>query len=278
MLPTMFPPHYEIFDFLVLQYHSRLCVMVEQLQRAQDIDPSEIMSLLNWVQKYHASMAELGIDASTFEEQLLGTGDESLRTNYVKIMETKLQSWTHNVIATAVRQWFLPPGEGQVRPPDRTAADLYVSRAPVLVFEMIDQQVDVAFQPGGGVQFATRVLEQCADTIKFFSQGFLDSLQTVQDMYYSTPGERSDQTPEFIVEYMMTAVNDSVSCQSYLADFQVRSQRGGACMCAGSNPRVIAAHRLEGARAGKVRRVIDRLDVASREVDARGAVVPCDAD
>ena len=42
-LPHRFPPEYQIFEFYVAQYHSRLCVRIDKLQRSDKIDPWHIL-------------------------------------------------------------------------------------------------------------------------------------------------------------------------------------------------------------------------------------------
>jgi len=117
-LPSRFPPGENIFQYFLSQYHNRLCLMTEQLQSSADIDPQEIMMLLNWVPVYNSEMVvRLGVDVGSLGQQLLGCGDDELRGHYLQVMTGKLSSWCSNLVRIEAEKWFQEPSE-EDEPPD----------------------------------------------------------------------------------------------------------------------------------------------------------------
>ena len=70
-LPPRMPESYDIFNFFLDQYHSRLCNLLDRLQKNDGIMPDEIMTLLRWAPKYKSMMSHsIGVDVTTrFEQQ-----------------------------------------------------------------------------------------------------------------------------------------------------------------------------------------------------------------
>ncbi|EGD83198.1 hypothetical protein PTSG_03829 [Salpingoeca rosetta] len=98
--------------------------------------------------------------------------------------------------------------------PPLKANGLYVTDTPVILFQMIERQIDVAFQRGGGGLFAAQVLEECYRAIKEFHQGYESALSEVQAEY---TGEEAKPHPRYLVEHMMAVVNNFHRSRNYMS-------------------------------------------------------------
>lgn len=59
----------------------------------------------------------LGVDVSTLGQQLLGCGEDELRSHYLRVMTSKLTDWCNNLVRIEAEKWFMPPSE-EDEPPD----------------------------------------------------------------------------------------------------------------------------------------------------------------
>ena len=221
VLPRCFPPGEEIFTFFFSQYHSRLCLMTEHMQGSEDIDPSEIMMLLNWVPVYNNEIGvRLGVEATDLGQQLLGCGEDELRGHYLRIISKKLGDWCGNLVRIEAERWQeeVNEEEPEEEPQPPSSVDgMYLTDAPVILFQMIDQQVNVAFQPGGGVDFADRLLRQCFTTLKSFHAEYVARLLVVQRVVRAG----QEQAP-MLPELMMAATNNNAQARKYMAQVQAK--------------------------------------------------------
>eukprot|EP00041_Stephanoeca_diplocostata_P033821 m.1126447 g.1126447 ORF g.1126447 m.1126447 type:complete len:480 (-) comp24412_c0_seq16:778-2217(-) len=148
-----------------------------------------------------------------FPDQLLSRsgGESAMRAQYIDMLRKKLESWCNNLIATEVEPWFVIT-EDDPTPPNTNLEGLFYSDAPKILFQMIDQQIDVAFSPGNPVSFVQALLDECMKTLERFVTDYAKSVQQCRDLYVGpTPSER----PELLVEYMMTCGNNTIQIREY---------------------------------------------------------------
>lgn len=93
----------------------------------------------------------------------------------------------------------------------------YMTDAPVILFQMIDQQVDVAFQPGGGSEFASALLRHCFTTLKTFHAEYIANLMKVEAVLKNGQ-EQATHLPEFL----MAAVNNNAKARVYISQVQAK--------------------------------------------------------
>eukprot|EP00041_Stephanoeca_diplocostata_P033820 m.1127804 g.1127804 ORF g.1127804 m.1127804 type:complete len:309 (-) comp24412_c0_seq143:1865-2791(-) len=158
-----------------------------------------------------------------FPDQLLSRsgGESAMRAQYIDMLRKKLESWCNNLIATEVEPWFVIT-EDDPTPPNTNLEGLFYSDAPKILFQMIDQQIDVAFSPGNPVSFVQALLDECMKTLERFVTDYAKSVQQCRDLYVGpTPSER----PELLVEYMMTCGNNTIQIREYFIP-QLREKVG----------------------------------------------------
>eukprot|EP00730_Choanoeca_flexa_P003395 TRINITY_DN11394_c0_g1_i10.p1 TRINITY_DN11394_c0_g1~~TRINITY_DN11394_c0_g1_i10.p1 ORF type:complete len:753 (+),score=237.98 TRINITY_DN11394_c0_g1_i10:1426-3684(+) len=211
VLTMCFPAHYDIFRFFLIQYHECLCEKADQMQSRPDIDPSEIMKLLNWVPEYNEQLkSELAVDPNELEKTLLGLGEAGLRKHYLQVLTVKLSSWIKNLVDNESKVWFKMGDEPEM---PLESDGLYMTDTPVILFQMIQQQIDVAFQPGGGANFAKVLLDQCFKSLEDFLRASDDKLTIAQHVF---TGDEKQEMPPALVEHLMAAVNNYLRSQTYV--------------------------------------------------------------
>eukprot|EP00045_Choanoeca_perplexa_P003513 m.31561 g.31561 ORF g.31561 m.31561 type:complete len:754 (+) comp12088_c0_seq1:132-2393(+) len=210
-LTMCFPPDYDIFRFFLKTYHESLCAKADQMQSRADIDPSEIMKLLNWVPEYNEELkTQLSVDPQELEKTLLGLGEAGLRKHYLQVLTVKLSTWITNLVENEAKVWFKTGGEPEM---PLESDGLYMSDTPVILFQMIQQQIDVAFQPGGGSNFAKILLDQCFRSMEDFLRASDGKLGLAMANY---SGPEKLEMPGTLVEHLIAAANNYLRSQTYV--------------------------------------------------------------
>ncbi|CAH0387252.1 unnamed protein product [Bemisia tabaci] len=136
-----FPPWYNIIDKFVFMYHNCLSKHLEEII-AQGLKGNEYVSILSWtINTYPGSELmrhpELNIDTSTMGPLLRPAIIEQLQCSYLEYMENNYVEWMQKTLETEKQDWSA--GGTQ-----ETGADgAFYTAAPVIVFQMIDQNLQV---------------------------------------------------------------------------------------------------------------------------------------
>jgi exocyst complex component 3 len=135
-----FPPSYNILDEYVKMYHNALSHCLEELIEA-GVEGNEYVTILSWVMNTYPgpemmTYPELQIDLSKvgplINKQLLA----SMESEYLKTMEKNYTEWMLKTLETEKQEWL------QTHPPDQDD-QYYHTSAPVIIFQMIDQNLQV---------------------------------------------------------------------------------------------------------------------------------------
>lgn len=218
ILPQCFPADYDIYRFLLNSYHNRLRIMVENLKNDPEIQPHEIMTLLNWMPVYNKQMKDtLGVDVETeFTQQLLDCSEDELRQSYLSMLSDKLVSWGANLITQEVKVWFKDYGpDDDFFIPNTTPDGKYYTETTVILFQMLDQQIEVAFQPGGGPEFAKELIRQCFNALNRYVTAYGEQLNQVRTKFF---GSIRHSRPPALPEYMVASINGNVSAVKHVKD------------------------------------------------------------
>ncbi|KAG2218228.1 hypothetical protein INT45_000770 [Circinella minor] len=200
-----FPKKYKIFPYFVLEYHRHtydfLNYMVDQ-----DLDAGTILRLLRFVRDYYSTMStRLGVTEELLEPQLLDGQEQSLVDEYLKLVRTKLVEWTSNLMSTESRDFVQ-----RNQPPEMTSDGQYGMTGAVDMFQIINQQIDVAADANQG-KLLYLVVNECHKVMKD-SQSFWKKLlgsETRKQL------DEPEQAPEGFVEYVMAMSNDQIKCADF---------------------------------------------------------------
>ena len=200
-----FPKKYKIFPYFVLEYHRHTYDFLNFMVN-QDLDAGTILRLLRFVRDYYSTMStRLGVTEELLEPQLLDGQEQSLVDEYLKLVRTKLVEWTSNLMSTESRDFVQ-----RNQPPEMTSDGQYGMTGAVDMFQIINQQIDVAADANQG-KLLYLVVNECHKVMKD-SQSFWKKLLASETRKQL---EEPEQAPEGFVEYVMAMSNDQIKCADF---------------------------------------------------------------
>ncbi|KAI7868607.1 exocyst complex component Sec6-domain-containing protein [Spinellus fusiger] len=200
-----FPAKYKIFPHFVLEYHRHTYEMLNGMVD-QDLDAGTILRLLRFVRDYYTTMStRLGVTEELLEPQLLDGQEQALVDEYLKLVRSKLAEWTSNLMSSESRDFV-----GRESPPEMTSDGKYGMAGAVDMFQIINQQIDVAAEANQG-KLLYLVVYECHKVMKD-SQSFWKKL-LVSEMRRQI--EQPEDVPEGFVEYVMALANDQIKCSDF---------------------------------------------------------------
>jgi len=136
-----FPPHYDIVNKFVHMYHSSLSHHLQEVIQS-GLQGNEYVSMLSWIMNTYTGSElmqhpELNIDMSSVGPLLNNSVIDSLQQQYLKNMEMNYVEWMHKTLETEKLDWGIgtaPEGDDQ---------GFFHTSAPVIIFQMIDQNLQV---------------------------------------------------------------------------------------------------------------------------------------
>ncbi|KAI9030885.1 exocyst complex component Sec6-domain-containing protein [Phycomyces nitens] len=200
-----FPKKYKIFPHFVLEYHRHTYELLNGMVD-QDLDAGTILRLLRFVRDYYATMStRLGVTEELLEPQLLDGQEQTLVDEYLKLVRNKLAEWTSNLMSSESRDFV-----AREHPPETTPDGQYGMSGAVDMFQIINQQIDVAADANQG-KLLYLVVYECHKVMKD-SQSFWKKL-LLSEMHRQL--EQPEEAPEGFVEYVMALANDQIKCSDF---------------------------------------------------------------
>eukprot|EP01135_Chromosphaera_perkinsii_P000466 Nk52_evm20s96 gene=Nk52_evmTU20s96 len=206
-LAQRFPPSYDIFDFFLQNYYSILYETLDKMA-ASVVKPNAIVLLLNWVETFLDDMFEhLEIERSELNPPLLETRRYELMNRYVSLIKMQMSEWSANILVNEESEWLKSTAENS--PLEVGADDFFYSSAPIILFQMVDQQFAVASSIRNN-KFVFEVLQQCGAMLLKYQSGLEKQIQTFSQEYF-----RAETKPEFFMYYLMCNINNNVRCREF---------------------------------------------------------------
>lgn len=206
-----FPPDYEIYKFYVREYHKALNNIIKRLV-AQEPEASVILQLHGWMKEYRKTMKELEVPPELLEPPLLDGKDQTLIDDYLNLIVKKLDEWSGNIMKTEIKD-FITRDER----PEIDADGLYGMQGAVIMFQMVNQQVDLAADSGQGAILA-RVVE---DSNRVMRHGQLQWITTIENEYKKQV-EKPEDAKGGLVEYVIAVANDQIKSADYAEALSAR--------------------------------------------------------
>ncbi|VVC36563.1 Exocyst complex component EXOC3/Sec6 [Cinara cedri] len=134
-----FPPSYEIFNKFVYMYHSSLSANLEDII-SNGLEGNEYVTIISWVTNTYPGIElmknpELNIDINKVGSLLKPTIINDLQSKYLEYIKGNYKEWMLKTLFTEKNDWYDSPEIG----PD----GCFHSAAPVIIFQMIDQNLQV---------------------------------------------------------------------------------------------------------------------------------------
>ncbi|KAL3226800.1 hypothetical protein MRX96_024627 [Rhipicephalus microplus] len=136
-----FPPEYDIFNRYVRMYHSCLSRHLQSII-ANELEGNEYITVLGWLTVYTSEELmghpDLALETHSLEP-LLGRQDvQQLIDKYLGTLVANYQDWLRNALQSDVKDWH------RECEPDMDSRGCYHTSAPMIVFQMVDQHLQVA--------------------------------------------------------------------------------------------------------------------------------------
>lgn len=137
-----FPPSYDIFNKFVGMYHICLSRHLQELIQ-NGLEGNEYVSILAWVLNTYAGPElmghpELNIDKMRLQPLLSSNVLSQLQQQYLQNMENNYLQWMENTLGTEKQEWI-----SSTLPKEINRDGYFVTSAPVIIFQMIDQNLQV---------------------------------------------------------------------------------------------------------------------------------------
>ncbi|XP_033640701.1 exocyst complex component 3-like [Asterias rubens] len=198
LLGPCFPPHYNIFEYFVKMYQECLASHLQDMI-SEELEPNEIISLLTWLNEYRGPMmmsnSELGLDVSKLPPLLPARTVEDLQQQYLKTLHTNIQKWMGNALQTDVKDWHTesePVSDGE---------GYYRTQLPVIIFQMIEQNLQVSNQIS--TDLTTKVVLLCVEELQMFIDTYKLNIHS-----YKIKHQADRSQPRFYFQYMVAIVNN----------------------------------------------------------------------
>ena len=208
----LFPEDYEITPFLVKAYHRFLN---ETLRKIVDSAPEAqvLLELHAWIKEYRQSMKELEVPTTWLQPPLLDGKSQDLIEDYVKLIVTKLDEWTVNLMReeTSKFQW-------RTREPERADNGQFGMEGVVDFFQLVNQQCDLALDSNQGAVLG-RVVVESAKVMRRVQQ---DWLRIVAEEARFQVEKKPEEVPGGLVEYVIALANDQLKSADYAEALSTR--------------------------------------------------------
>jgi hypothetical protein len=206
-----FPQDWDVYSHFVREYHKALNSTIQKLL-ASEPDATALLTLHAWLKEYRDSMKELEIPPELLEPPLLGGHEQSLIDDYLKLIVKKLDEWSANLMKTELNEFT-----SRAEPPELDADGQYGMQGAVILFQMVNQQVDAAMESGQGMILA-RVISETNRVMR----GVQDQWTRLVDVEYKKMSERPDEVPGGLVEYVTALANDQIKSADYTEALSAR--------------------------------------------------------
>ncbi|KAI0260109.1 exocyst complex component Sec6 [Gloeopeniophorella convolvens] len=206
-----FPPDWDAYSHFIREYHRALNATILRLA-ASEPEASALLTLHAWLKEYKSSMKELEIPPELLEPPLLDGKEQSLIEDYLQLIVKKLDEWSTNLMKTEVAEFT-----ARAEPPELDADGQYGMQGAVILFQMVNQQVDAATESGQGAILA-RVVGEANRVMR----GVQDQWTRLVDVEYKKTVDKPEETPGGLVEYVIALANDQIKSADYTEALSAR--------------------------------------------------------
>nr|XP_057933609.1 exocyst complex component 3 [Doryrhamphus excisus] len=204
LMVQCFPPHYNTFNRFFSLYHNAVSTRVKELA-FEDLEANEIVSLLTWVLNTYKSVEMMGhpelISESSNQLESLLPQDvvDDLLSKYVQTFTSNITGWLRKALETDKKDWQ------KETEPEADQDGYYQTTLPAIVFQMFEQNLQVAAQIDG--DFKEQVLKLCLKQMNSFLIRYKE-----EAVAYKEEHLRDRQLPQCYVQYMIAIINN---CQTF---------------------------------------------------------------
>jgi exocyst complex component 3 len=198
-LAPCFAPDYDIYAFFVKEYHKTLNVTIKKLLAANP-EASLLLILHQWLKEYKNTMKELEVPPEYLEPALLEGNEQALIDDYLKLIIKKLDEWSTNLMKTEIQEFTT-----RADPPEIDGDGLYGTQGAVILFQMVNQQVDVATESGQGA-----ILAKVVSETNRVMRGIQDQWTKILEAEFKKQTEKPEEAIGGLDSYSIALANDQI--------------------------------------------------------------------
>ncbi|KAH3748666.1 exocyst complex component 3-like isoform X2 [Dreissena polymorpha] len=212
LLPPVFPPYYNIVNKFVWMYHEALSKHIKDMME-QKLEGNEFVTLLQWLNSYDSpelmKHPSLNIDTKELGPLLHNDDVEKLQKEYLTNMKKNIQDWTGNTLKSEQKDWCRNEG------PDQDGEGFYNTSLPMIIFQMIEQNIQVAGMLGESIML--RSLEQFVEVLSNFAEQLKGVVGIYRDRHLQDRRE-----PKFYLHYLIATANNLLTFGDYMTQLRKR--------------------------------------------------------
>lgn len=207
----LFPEDYNVWEFYVKAYHTRLNEALNGIVKSNP-EARVLLKMHAWIKEYRGVMKEFEVPGAWLQPALLDGKSQDLIEDYVALIVDKFDKWTINLMKTENRDFT-----SRDAPPETDPDGTYVLQFAMIMFQMANQQVDLAADSGQGAVLA-RVVAESAKVMTSCQTQWLKILEREFDKQVRLP----ESTPPGLVEYVVALANDQLKAADYAEAMSAR--------------------------------------------------------
>ncbi|GAA5882586.1 hypothetical protein JCM3774_002732 [Rhodotorula dairenensis] len=170
LLIDKFPEDWKIEQVYVKAYHKALYDFLALLAKS-GVGADTLLRLSQFPKEYYKTMTkELEVDPDWLQPPLLDGREASLVDDYFALISQRMDEWTANLMKTEVADFV-----ARENPPETDADGFYGMQGAVILFQMLNQQVDLALESNQAAVLA-RVVDEAGRVIRGVQQKWLEIL------------------------------------------------------------------------------------------------------
>lgn len=207
-MEKVFPRDYNIFRFYVKSYHKRLGAILREKVLDTDPEASILLTLYQFSQEYKKTLTkELAVDPTWLDPSLLGGKEQTIIDDYLGLITRKIDEWTANLMSDEVRAFV-----SREHAPDESSEGLYGLQYAAILFQMVNQQTDVAADSGQASILARAVSHAC-QAMRASQATWLRVLE--QEFKKQREAKTPEEVTQGLVEYVIALANDQLKSADY---------------------------------------------------------------
>lgn len=195
-----FPPSYDIVNKFVKMYHTSLSQHLMDII-ASGLEGNEYVSLLAWIMNTYTGPdlmkhSELNIDTSEIGPLLNKEMVDDLQEKYLRNMYQNYEEWMKKTLETEKVDWW-----SGILPDSSTQDTYYHTAAPVIIFQMIDQNLQVTKTISQDL--TSKALTLCIEQVTKYADIYSKAITEFKLRHF----EDRSRVPYF-THHMITVVNN----------------------------------------------------------------------
>lgn len=199
-----FPSSWSIHSLYIREYHKALDATLKKVVDSSPAPPV-LLTIHSWLKEHKKNMKELGVPQEWLEPPLLGGKEQDLIEKYLQTIISKLDQWVDNLMVTEKKQFT-----ARADPPELDAEGLYGMQGAVILFQMVNQQIDLAMESGQGGILA-RVVEESTRCMR----GVQEQWSRLIEGEYKKQIEKPEEAAGGLGEYCIALANDQIKSADY---------------------------------------------------------------